>query len=337
MDSFDRVFTSFKNHSVDRPPVIPHIGDHAGIIQNLTYDVMYKDAKKAAEAHLKTLDYYGYDIVTIQVEPSWPVAEACGAEVTYPKAKNPWIIKHLVETEDDLNKLKVPDFLANKTTKVMIDGTKYLAEHASVPVAAYMTGPLTFSLQLIPYILLFKNIEKNPNFIHKLINIAVQVIKSYIQQLKDAGAQILIICEHDIQLISPKYIKEFCLDYLSEILKIYDYNILHMCGNVTLHLNFIANYLIGLKRLNTLNIGASVNITSTQKLLNYKIGIAGNIDHTRLLSTSTPNEIIIAVHSAIRASCGDHRFIVAPECEITSDIPIENVKAIVYATKTFQD
>ncbi|MFW9969533.1 MAG: uroporphyrinogen decarboxylase family protein [Candidatus Odinarchaeota archaeon] len=337
MDSFERVFTSFKNHSVDRPPIIPHIGDHAGIIQNLTYDIMYKDAKKAAKAHLKALDYYGYDVVTIQVEPSWPVAEACGAEVIYPKAKNPWILKHLIETENDLKKLKIPDFLAHKTTKVMIDGTRYLAESANAPVLAYMTGPLTFSLQLMPYKLLFKHIEKNPNFVHNLIKLAVQVIKAYIIALKEAGAQILIICEHDIQMISPKYIKEFCLDYLPEILKIYDYNILHMCGNVTPHLHLIAKYLTKLDRLNTLNIGASVDITSTQELLDYKIGIAGNIDHFRLLSSGTPKEIIIAVHSAIKASLGDNRFIVTPECEITSDIPIENIKAIVYAVQTFQD
>ncbi|MFW9865655.1 MAG: uroporphyrinogen decarboxylase family protein, partial [Candidatus Thorarchaeota archaeon] len=123
MDSFERVFASFNNLYVDRPPVLPHIGDHAGIIQKLTYDIMYKDAKKAAEAHLRALDLYGYDIVTFQVEPSWPVAEACGAEVNYPRDKNPWIVKHSINTEEDLKKLEVPDFMAARSTRVMIDGT----------------------------------------------------------------------------------------------------------------------------------------------------------------------------------------------------------------------
>ena len=97
MDSFDRVFAALEKQSVDRPPVFPQIGDHAGIIHGLTYNIMYEDAAKAAEAHLKALDLYGYDIATIQVEPSWPVAEACGAQVAYPPDKNPWITNYLVE------------------------------------------------------------------------------------------------------------------------------------------------------------------------------------------------------------------------------------------------
>ena len=103
MDSFERVYAALEGRQVDRPPVLPQIGDHAGIINNLTYDIMYKDAQKAANAHLKALDLYGYDITTIQVEPSWPVAEACGATVNYPPDKNPWIIKPVLNSEDDFS------------------------------------------------------------------------------------------------------------------------------------------------------------------------------------------------------------------------------------------
>ncbi|GAI77496.1 unnamed protein product, partial [marine sediment metagenome] len=44
MDSFDRIFAALKGRSVDRAPIFPQIGDHAGIINGLTYNVMYKDA-----------------------------------------------------------------------------------------------------------------------------------------------------------------------------------------------------------------------------------------------------------------------------------------------------
>jgi uroporphyrinogen decarboxylase len=336
MDSFERVFASLNSRPVDRPPVFPHIGDHAGIIQKLTYDIMYKDAKKAAEAHLKALDLYGYDFITIQVEPSFSVAEACGAEIIYPKEKNPWIVRHLIETEVDINRLKEPDFMATQSTRVMIEGTQILAENGNVPVVAFMTGPITFCLQLMPYKEVFIRIVKNPDFIHQLINKSVQVIKAYIKALKDAGAQILVICEHDVQMLSPNYVKEFSLDYLPEILKIYDYNILHMCGKVAPHLNAIANYLQKLERINILNIGPHVDISETQKLLEHKIGIAGNIDHIRLLPRGNLKEISAAVHGAMKASGGDFRFMVAPGCEITIDTPIENIEAFVHAVETYE-
>jgi uroporphyrinogen-III decarboxylase len=225
--------------------------------------------------------------------------------------------------------------MATLSTRTMIEGTQILAENATVPVAAFMTGPLTFSLQLMPYKEVFMRIVKNPDFVHQLIKRSTQVIKAYIKILKDVGAQILVICEHDAQMLSPNYVKEFSLDYMPEILKIYNYNILHLCGKVTPHLNVIAKYLQKLKRINILNIGPYVNISETQKLLDYKIGIAGNIDHVRLLPRGHPTEIETTVHAAIKASGGDFRFMVAPGCEITADTPIENIKAFVHAVETY--
>ena len=133
MDPSERVYAALEGQTVDRPPVFPQIGDHAGIINGLTYDVMYKDAEKAAEVHLKAQELYGYDFVAIQVEPSWPVAEACGAKVTYPPDKYPWITDYLIKTEEDIDKLMVPDFMATESTRVMIEGTRILAESAPVP------------------------------------------------------------------------------------------------------------------------------------------------------------------------------------------------------------
>jgi MtaA/CmuA family methyltransferase len=335
MDSIERVFAALKNQSVDKPPVFPQIGDHAGLIHDLTYNIMYEDAEKAAEAHLKALDLYGYDFVSIQVEPSWPVAEACGAKVTYPPDKNPWITNYLIEAEEDLEELEVPDFMATKSSKVMIDGTKILAEKANVPVAAFMTGPLTFSLQLMPYEVVIKHIVTNPVFIHQLVSKSVSMIKAYVKMLKEAGASILVICEHDLQLIAPQYVKKFSFNYLPNILKIYEYNILHICGRITPHLEASADYLKKLKELNTISIGPHVSISKAQKLFDNKIGVAGNIDHKRLLPSGTPQQIETAVHTAIRNSDGDSRFMVAPGCEITSDTPIENVKAFVHAVETY--
>ncbi|MEJ2293626.1 MAG: uroporphyrinogen decarboxylase family protein [Candidatus Lokiarchaeota archaeon] len=335
MDSFDRVFSSLKNQFVDRPPVFPHIGDHAGLLQGLTYDIMYKDAKKAADAHIRTLDLYGYDFIEIQVEPSFSIVEACGAEVLYPKDKNPWIVKHFIQKEEDLEKLEIPDFMETLSTEVMIEGTQILADEGNAPVVAFMTGPLTFSFQLMSYKEIFLNIKRNPDFIHRLVSKSVSVIRAYVGMLKAAGAQVLVICEHDLQMVPPIIMKEFCLDYLPDILKIYDYNIFHLCGKVMPHLNFIAKDLQKLKQINILNIGPNLGINETQRLLNNKIGIAGNIDHKKLLPNGTPDQIENAVKYAIKDSEGDFRFMIAPGCEITSDTPVENVKAFVKAAQTY--
>jgi uroporphyrinogen decarboxylase len=337
MNAFERVYAALEGKPVDRPPVFPQIGDHAGIIAGLTYNVMYEDAEKAAQVHLDAQKLYGYDFITMQVEPSWPVAEACGAGVTYPPNKNPWITDYLIKSEHDLDKLHVPDFMATQSTRVIIEGTRILAERADVPVAAFMTGPMTFSLQLMPYTDVIKKIVRDPEFVHRLVSKSVEVIIAYGQALKDAGATVFVICEHDVQMMSPKHVKAFSLDYLPQILSIYNYNVMHMCGEIMPHLKFNAEYLKQLDNLSTINVGPKVDIAETQKLLEGKIGVAGNIDHIDLLPLRTPAEVETAVQAAIKASSGDPRFMVAPGCEITSDTPIENIKAFVQAAAGYKN
>ena len=331
MDAFERVYAALEGRSVDRPPVFPQLGDHAGIIQGLPYDVMYTDAEKAAQAHLDAQERYGYDVVSIQVEPSWPVAEACGAGVTYPPNKYPWITEYRVKEKADLESLVVPDFTATESTRVMIEGTRMLAERAPVPTAGFMTGPMTFALQLMPYTDVIKMIIKDPEFVHELVDRATDVIEAYARALKEAGATIFVICEHDVQMMSPKHVKAFSLDYMPRILGIYDYNIMHICGAVAPHLEANAEYLRELAGLNTINVGPKVDIAHTQDLMQHKVGVAGNIDHIDLLPLRTPVEVKHAVRQAIAASGGDPRFMVAPGCEITSDTPIDNIVAFVRA------
>ncbi|GAB4450121.1 MAG: hypothetical protein Fur0044_45690 [Anaerolineae bacterium] len=62
MDAFERVYAALEGKPVDRPPVFPQIGDHAGILAGLTYNVMYEDAEKAAQAHLDAQELYGYEL-----------------------------------------------------------------------------------------------------------------------------------------------------------------------------------------------------------------------------------------------------------------------------------
>ena len=297
---------------------------------------MYKDAKKAAGVHLKALDLYGYDIATIQVEPSWPVSEACGARVNYPPDKNPWITKFPIEEKDNLEKLGVPDFMGCKSTRVMIEGTKLLAKNANVPIAAYITGPITFSFQLMPYELLIPTMIKDPEFTHHIVKKSIEIIKEYIKMLKEAGASILVLCEHDYQLVKPQQVQEFSINYINSLLEIYDFNILHMCGKVSTHLNYLGNTLKEIKSLDMISIDSFVSITETQDLLGDKIGVAGNIDHVRLLPHGTPKKIKETVFRVLKENRNTSRFMIAPGCEITADTPIENVKAFVAASKKFK-
>ena len=335
MNSKERVETVFELGIPDRVPVFPQIGDHAGIITGLTYDVMYHDAEKAAKAHLDALGRYGYDVVSIQVEPSWPVAEACGAEVTYPPDKCPWIIKNPVRDIADLASLSVPDFTATHSSNVMIEGTRLLALGTDVPVAAFMTGPLTFSLQLTKYMEFIKASVKNRDYVKMLIQKSVEIIQAYGRELRKAGASIFVICEHDVQMFSPVDFKELSIDFMPDLLNIYPYTMLHMCGKVAPHLEANLDALRALEGLSMINVGAEVDITWLKSALSGKIGVAGNVDHLTFLPHATPDEVTERVRQTLEVVMPGGGYMLAPGCEITADTPIDNVQAFVEAARKY--
>ena len=334
MNSTERVLNALEGKPVDRPPVFPQIGDHAGLLAGHTYDIMYKDAEIAAQSHLDAQARYGYDVITIQVEPSWPVAEACGSGVTYPPMKAPWITDYLVKTKDEIGKLdEIPDFMATLSTRTLIQGTRILAEKSDVPVVAFITGPLTMALQLMPYETFIREMIKDQEFSHQLVQKATAVSRAYAKKLKEAGATILMICEHDTQMMSPKHTLQYSIEYYPELLEDYDYNMVHMCGAVTPHMERNIDAFKTLTRLNMINVGEEVDLKRIRELFEPEIGVAGNIDHIQLLPLETPADVTAACLHAIAEAGGREakHFMLAPGCEITADTPAENVEAYVRA------
>lgn len=168
----ERVDKLLKHERPDRIAVLPQIGDHAGWVNGLTMDVIYHDAARVAYAHVKALRDYGYDVTAIQVEPSWPLAEACGCSVTYPPNKCPWITERIIKNLGDIEKLKVPDFMAYPATRSILEATALLRDKAGddAMIAGYIPGPLTFALRLVTYNDFIIKTREDPAFVGALIH-----------------------------------------------------------------------------------------------------------------------------------------------------------------------
>jgi uroporphyrinogen decarboxylase len=261
------------------------------------------------------------------------VAEACGAGVTYPPQKCPWITDYLIQDKEAVDTVEVPDFMATESTRTLIEGTRLLAQRAEVPVVAFMTGPLTFALQLMPYDKLIKLMVKEPEVVHRLVEKSVDIGVAYGQALKEAGATVFMICEHDTQMMGPGHVGEFSIRYYPPLLDIFEYNMVHMCGKVTPHLKANAEALIALGALDMINVGPEVDLAEMRAVFGDRIGIAGNIDHIGLLPLGQPDEVGEACRASIHSAGGPKatRYMLAPGCEITADTPAANIEAFVRA------
>lgn len=337
MNSRERVMELFEGRKPDRIAVLPQIGDHAGHVQGLTFDVLYHDAQKAFEAHLKAYREYGYDVLAVQVEPSWPVAEACGCEVTYPPNKCPWITKNVIQNPEDLERVSVPDFWQHPATATILKATRMLADEVGdeVAISGYMTGPLTFALQLMPYNDFILASRKNLEFAQAVVQKATQVAQGFAKALAEAGAQIHVVCEHDLQMFSPKDLQSFILPNLPAITQETPYNVLHVCGQVGAHLKAGAKELCQVPNLQFVNFSHEISISSMIEVFGQDMGLCGNIDHIQLLPHATPDEVSQACAQVIEQGLKAKSFMLGPGCEITIDTPPANIKAFVQSAERY--
>lgn len=334
MDSKQRVMAALTRQPYDRVPVFPQVGDHAGRLLGYDISEMFNDSEKAVKAHLEALALYRYDVVTIQIETSWPIVEACGGEVTYPAGKSPWITKHpLLGPVEEIADFQIPDFSNCKRVVNLLAGTEKLKAETDVPVAAFVTGPLTMGFHLFGYEDGVKVLAKNKEFLPALTRKASEIIVAYARLVKEAGADLLVICEHDAQMVSPMYIKKFCLPHLPEILQVFDHNILHACGKVTKHFEINAAGLQKLAGLSAVSVGSDVDMAALRTALGGSISVIGNIDHINLIPNANPLEIARVCGQVVKENKNEPGFMLAPGCEITVDTPSENVKAFVEAAK----
>ena len=335
MDSRQRVMAALARQPYDRVPVFPQLGDHAGALLGYDISEMFNDSEKSVKAHLEALALYQYDAVTVQIETSWPIVEACGGEVTYPTGKSPWITKHpLLGPVEEIPDFPIPDFSKCERVVNLLAGTKKLKAETDVPVVAFVTGPLTMGFHLFGYEDGVKIIAKNKEFMPILTSKATEIIVAYARLIKEAGADLLVICEHDAQMVSPMYIKKFCLPHLPKILQVFEYNILHACGKVMKHFEVNAAGLQKLTGLNAVSVGADVDMAGLRALLGDSISVIGNIDHINLIPNAEPAEIARVCGQVVKENKDVPGFMLAPGCEITVDTPSANIKAFVDAAKT---
>lgn len=346
MNSFERIAAAMNGQPVDRAPVFPQIGDHAGLLAGLSYDVMYRDARAAADAHLRALDLYGYDLVNINVEPSWPLVEALGGTVTYPPNKYPWVTRTAINNQAELENLRAPDFAAHPGAHALLAGTRLLAERAGVPVVAFIDGPLTFAYQFAHGGWLSRALLKDKATAHQIVELATQCVATFARLMRDAGASVFFLGEHLTQMISPKTFREFSLPYLPRLLDIFPYNVLHICDNVQKQLDANLDAILQLPNLHLINVGPQVNLAELRAKLTSsptpsplrrggaggEVGIAGNVDSIQLL----PQGSVAEVDAACRAAIEGGVRLLTTGCEVMPQTPVENVKAMVDAAKKYR-
>ena len=262
-------------------------------------------------------------------------AEAFGARTVYASDEVPTIIGRLVEDEEDVENLKVPEVGAGRTG-IYVDGVKKaLKLIMDRPVFGGCIGPFSLAGRLMDINEIMMLCYEDPDLVHSVLRKATDFITSYIQAYKDAGAHGVIMAEPLAGVLSPNLMQEFSTEYVKEITdKVQDKNfiiIYHNCGNYAIQL--IEPILdTGCK---VFHFGDSINMEEMMKLIPKDRVAMGNVSPSQQFRNGTPESIRNKTRRLLEACHKYRNFVLSSGCDIPPLTEFDNIDAFFETAQEF--
>jgi len=323
-----RVLSAIAGGRVDRVPA-------TSVSQTGTYEQMEKIGVWWPEAHLNAegmarLAMAAYELTgleTARVPFEQTVeAEAMGCKLRF-KKDIPAVIEPALK---DLTDLKVPaDFLSLGRIPVIVGAVKMLKEKVGdrLPVIASVVGPFSLAGMLMEMTAFSLLVVTNVNVVKGALNELIELTIGYADSLTKAGADVVVIEDMVASIVSPPMCEEVILPIWKELeAKIKVFTVLHVCGNVTSHLEMMVG-----SGVDAISIEKKTSLEVAVELARDKAAVIGNIDPVTTLFMGEATDVERETEEAIKGGVD----LLAPGCSLAPGTPLKNIKAMVKAAETY--
>lgn len=262
-------------------------------------------------------------------------AECFGSEIRVTDDEVPTVVGAVVETMEDVEKLKVPQVGDGRTGIYVEAIQKALKLITDRPVFAGVIGPFSLAGRLMDMTQIMINCYEEPEMVHATLEKATQFLLKYIQAYKDAGAHGVVIAEPAAGLLSPDFCGEFSAPYIKRIVDaVQDGSFLviyHNCGNT-----------IGRMVPEILSCGAAayhfgnaVPMIEMLEQMPEDVLTMGNVDPVSALRNGTPEKVREDTLRIMETCCKHKNFLISSGCDIPPATPWENIDAFFAAVEEF--
>ncbi len=237
--SLERVLCYLQGTNPQRIACFPLILNHAARILGVPVGQYNRSGELMGRAHVAAYKRYGNDLVTIFSTTS-TLAEAMGTKMNFLEEDAPQIAEPLLLQLDDIHKIHVPDFSRDARLPVYLEATEIAVAEIGEEtcVSTVFAGPLTTAAALRPIDLFVRDLHKNRDWVHQLLEICTEAGIAFIDEtLKRKSLPIIVEPIGTGSLISPRHFKEFVTPYLKRMADHIHANggglpaVLHICGN----------------------------------------------------------------------------------------------------------
>lgn len=262
-------------------------------------------------------------------------AEAFGAHAVYSVDEIPTIIGQLIKTQDDAEKLQIPEIGAGRSQKVVDGIAKARRIVRDKPLFAECVGPFSLAGRLMDVNEAMVNCYDEPEMVHILLKKATIFIKKFIQAFKDVGADGVILAEPLAGVLSPNVAKEFSHVYVKEIvdeMQDDDFVIIyHNCGNgVPFQLDDI--YSLGCKAY---HFGDSINMKEVLEKTPEEILVMGNVSPAKAFIAGKPQIVASATYYLLTECRNFKNFWISSGCDIPPLTDFDNIESFFNVANEF--
>jgi len=325
MTSKERIYATLAGESVDHVAVTPIFMAWSANFIGQTYRDYYLDGDVLVDAQLAVTKAFGIDQISAISDP-WREAAAYGMEFEYPEEGVGKPSGILLKGEDDLAKLKGLNLCKGERTKQRIESVRRMAKEVgrTHSVLGWVEGPFAEYADLRGVEAAMFDVIDKPAFFKKAAEAIIDSqIKFALAQVK-AGADMIGVGDAAASLISPDAYRQFVLPGEKKLFDaIHEAGAavkLHICGNVSNHVVFMAE-----SGADIIDLDWMVPLGQTRELVGPDVTLCGNFDPCAVLLQGTPEEVAEAARACIKA--GGEKFILMPGCEVPPATPEENIRA----------
>ncbi|GAA0786558.1 uroporphyrinogen decarboxylase family protein [Hathewaya limosa] len=334
----ERVELYFKGKSVDRIPCMPFLGESSTHLFGINPCDQNRSAEVMANMEILSYKEFGHDSCGIGTGLRG-MAEAMGAKVDYSHDRVPFLKESLLKDYKDLNKLKIVDPHKDGRLPIILEALQIANRNIGkeVEIGSDIAGPFSIAAFVRGTENFLRDIIKNKENAHKLLEIVTENNLKYIDTVTDMGFSVGI-CDPvaSLSMISLKQFREFakpylkiCIDRIAE--KTGGVSYVHICGKTKAIWKDIID--MGVENL---SIDNCEKIEDAVEIVGDKACIMGNVDPVDTMRFGTTeevyNEAMFCISKGINSR---NKYILSTGCDIAMGAPIENIYALMNAARDY--
>lgn len=261
-------------------------------------------------------------------------AEAFGSRVIFSANELPVLNGRIVSDFESVRNLAIPDLNKGRLQEY-IRASHMAAEGIhDKPVFGGCIGPFSLAGRLFDMTEIMTAAYMEPETIQALLEKCTQFLHNYIEELKKAGINGMIIAEPAAGLLDESLCDQFSSLYVKKLIQAFQddhfFMFLHNCGNT----GHVTRSMLS-TGARGLHFGNRMDMEQVFKEVPGNIVVSGNLDPVGVFKMATPEQIKGLTQELLETAKGHPNFMISSGCDIPPGVPAENIRAFYEAVAEF--